>query len=353
MNKIFLTFTVLLVFSIVGFAQNRKDKAPVTYEELYDEPYAINKLFVQFQPIYGELFATNVNAGFGLEATYFWNDKAHFRAHARKAYASKFDFTRELAKQTSDVENVPEVFNYYELGGTYHIKDFEQSSKTKMVLYKKSYKGDRWAARVPLTAEIPSKVRKIYGGRLGGFAYDSNVDVNRALTAQGKTLADLVDESGEPIPLTIETEDGSFDETHVFTAIDVKGLYLGGSMTWIRNIAVDFDKFEEGVDDLILTAFFDVMVAPWTNLDDIIYNDTDPNTGAIVRRRFSADVLDTRLFGFRLGVDGKFNRTLSWGYGGEFGYRPSLQGRGFYMLLKISFPVYSTNIDYGVEAFGK
>ena len=352
MNKIFLTFSVLLLSSTIAFPQARKDKNPVTYEELYDEPYAINKLFVQFQPIYGELFVTNVNAGFGLEATYFWDDKAQFRAHTRKAYTSQFDFARELAIQTSDVANEPEVYNYYELGGTYHIKDFEESSKTKMVLYKKSYKGDRWAARVPLTAEIPSKVRKIYGGRLGGFAFDSNTDVNRALAAQDKPLTVLVDESGTPIPTEIPNEEGAFDELHAFTRIDVKGIYLGGSMSWIRNIVVDFDKFEEGVDDLILTAFLDIMVAPWIDVNDVLYNDTD-DTGAVVTRRYSADVIDTNLLGFRLGLDGKFNRTLSWAYGGEFGYRPSLKGRGFYMLLKISFPVYSTNIDYGVEAFGK
>ena len=336
----------------MAISQTRADQAPVTYEELYDEPYAINKLFIQFQPIYGELFVTNVNSGFGLEATYFLNDKAQFRAHARKTYNSKFDFSREHASRTSDVINVPRIYNYYELGGTYHIKDFEESSQTKMVLYRKSYRGDRWAARVPISAKIPSKVRKIYGGRLGGFFYDSHTDVNRALTAQGKTLADLVDESGEPMPPTVPTEDNSFNETSVFTGIAVKGLYLGGSMTWIRNIAVDFDNYEEGVDDLILTAFLDLLIAPSVELDDILFREFD-DEGNLITRRFSGDVLDTRMFGFRLGLDGKFNRTLGWSYGGELGYRPSLAGRGFYALIKISFPVFSTNIDYGVEAFGK
>ena len=73
-SHIFLT-ALLAIFSVQVVAQNRKDKVPVTYEELYDEPYAINKLFVQFQPMYGELFVSNINAGFGLEATYFLKDK--------------------------------------------------------------------------------------------------------------------------------------------------------------------------------------------------------------------------------------------------------------------------------------
>ena len=59
------------------------------------------------------------------------------------------------------------------------------------------------------------------------------------------------------------------------------------------------------------------------------------------------------MIGFRAGIDGKFNRTLSWSYGGEVGYRPSLSGQGFYALLKVSFPVFSSNLDNKVEAFGK
>jgi hypothetical protein len=69
MKNHFLMIAACLTFSVSLFAQNdRKDKTAVTYEEIYDEPYSINKLFIQFQPVYGELFATNVNAGFGIEA---------------------------------------------------------------------------------------------------------------------------------------------------------------------------------------------------------------------------------------------------------------------------------------------
>ena len=338
--------------AVATYAQKRRDQQPVTYEELYDEPYSINTLFVQFQPIYAELWKANVNAGFGLEATYFHKDKLTFRAHARKAYSRKFDLTRDIAYKNSDVSNEISTLNYFELGATYHIKDFDESSKTKMYLYKKSYKGDKWAARVPLNAEIPCKVRKIYGARLGGLFFDSGVDVNRALKAQDKTQDIFVDELGR-IPMGVNSN-GEPEDLKVFTSMDVKGIYLGGSMTWIRNIAVDFDnKYQEGVDDLIFTAFFDVIIAPAIGIDDINYTvSNDPNPG-LTTRTFSADGLDTSMFGFRAGLDGKFNRTLSWAYGGEIGVRPGVKGQGFYALVKISFPVYSTNLDYSVEAFGK
>src|SRR6478609_134863 len=122
---IFLIGLFVLSFQL-AIGQDRKDKTAVTYEELYDEPYSVNKLFVGFQPFYAELFATNTNAGFGAEASYYLKEKADFKAHFRKTYSSSFyDYNRELAHRNSNVDNKPEVFNYFELGGTYHFKDFE------------------------------------------------------------------------------------------------------------------------------------------------------------------------------------------------------------------------------------
>lgn len=353
MIRINQRFTIfcLLVLPFIGLAQGeRKDKTAVTYEEIYDEPYSINKLFIHLQPIYGEVFATNINAGFGLEANYYLRDKVDFKAHFRKTYSKSFyDFSRDLASKTSDVDNRFEVFNYYEFGFTYHIKDFEESSKTKMFLYKSSYKGNKWAARVPLTAEVPCKVRKIYGARLGGIIWDSSTDLNRVMESQGLSYADF--RSSDGILLSDFTTDAN-----LFTNISSKGLYLGGSMTWIRNVAVSFDKFEAGVDDLIFTAFFDLMFAPSLELDNIVYTPKDPGSGLPIiteQRTYDVSAVNLKKFGFRAGIEGKFNRQFSWAYGGEIGYRPSIEGNTFYALLKISFPVFGSNLDYGVEAFGK
>lgn len=342
-SHIFLA-ALLAISAVQAVAQSRKDKVPVTYEELYDEPYAINKLFVQFQPMYGEVYVSNINAGFGLEATYFMKDKFTFHAHGRLAYYKRFDMTRNQSIENSSVSNTAETYNYYEAGATYHIKDFEESSSTKMFLYKKSYRGSRWAARVPLTAEIPSKVRKIYGARLGGLVFDTEVDINRSLEAQDKTSEVLVDPNGAPIPASFTDTNGEVQELGLFSSQRVGAIYAGASMTWIRNVAVDFDnKYTEGVDDLIFTAFVDLIVAPSVRVDDLLYD------GSV----YSVDGLDTSMIGFRAGIEGKFNRTWGWAYGGEVGMRPGLLGRGFYALVKISFPVFSTNLDYSVEAFGK
>lgn len=353
MKHYFLMITACFTLSVNLLAQNdRKDKTAVTYEEIYDEPYSVNKLFVHFQPLYGELFVTNVNAGFGLEANYFHSDKADFKVHFRKTYTEKFyDFSRYLANKNSDVENKPTPYSYLEFGGTYHIRDFEESSKTKMFLYKNSYKGNRWASRVPLEAEVPCKVRKIYGARLGGILWHGTTDLGRALERQNLSNADLKDINNPEIYNSLPLD------ADVYTNIAATGVYLGGSMTWIKNVAVNFDKYEEGIDDLIFTAYLDILYSPSIVVDDVVYiwENPDPNDSnqILATGTYSTNAIKTKTIGFRAGIEGKFNRALSWAYGGEIGYRPSIEGSAFYALLKISFPVFGTNLDYKVESFGK
>src|SRR5687767_4438917 len=118
-NHFLIFIAAVLASSAALFAQDRKDKTPVTFEEIYDEPYSVNKLFIGFQPLYGELFVSNVNAGFGVEAVYYHLDKLDFKVQFRKTYSQKFfDFSRELANNNSDVDNAVEVYRYFELGGT-------------------------------------------------------------------------------------------------------------------------------------------------------------------------------------------------------------------------------------------
>ncbi|MCU0382820.1 MAG: hypothetical protein MUF68_02025 [Cyclobacteriaceae bacterium] len=145
-------------------------------------------------------------------------------------------------------------------------------------------------------------------------------------------------------------------DVKAFTNISSQSLYLGASYSWIKNVAVNFDKHEEGIDDLILTAYADILYAPFFTIDDVVYTHKDPLTGDKIPGRtytYSVSPVKNKQLGFRLGIEGKFNRQLSWAYGGEFGYRPSLTGRSFYAMFKISFPVFGTQLDYKVESFGK
>lgn len=365
----YIKSSLLLVFIVVGSIvavgqRANSDDAPVTFEELYDAPYDINQLFIGFQPMYGETFVTNINGGFGFEATYFHQDVMRIHAGARFAYGQKFDQERNRSESNSvfllnsdgttrkGMTDPINAYNYFEVGGTYHIKDFEKDSETKMYLYKKSYKGDKWAARVPRVAPIPSKLRQIYGARLGVMHYKTSTNLRTAMGKQGVKLNELVDEVGVPFTDNHENIDISLAAN-----MSVVGIYAGASMTWIHNVAVEFDnKYEAGVDDLILNAYVDFIYGASVVLGDITYlddNPSDPQRYISNPATYSLDPIQINPVGFRLGLEGKFNRTLSWSYGGEMGYRPSLKGRGFFALIKISVPVFSTNLKYEVEAFGK
>lgn len=339
MKKLFCVSFIVLLYAY-GSVQAQVDIADeaITYEALYDDPYAINRLFIHLQPLYAELFATNISAGFGIAGNYYHKDKLDFFGNLRQAYSRSFDYVRDIAIKNQEIENRPQSFTYFELGATYHIKDEESDTETKLILYSKNYqKGNRWAAQVPEHTVIPSKVRKIKGARLGGFAYDTSIDLKRIAEEQKVVLTDEIGALPEGI---------YYHSNQV-----VKGLFVGGSMAWIKNLAIKPDKgYSILSDDLILTTFLDIMVAPSIRIDDIQYRDPLNNNQI---RKFSTDKVKTSSFGFRGGIEGKFNREFSWAYGAELGVRPTVSGRGFFAMIRISLPVYSTNLDYGREAFGK
>jgi hypothetical protein len=335
-KRIFIAISIFTIFSFAGnvIAQNENlnsEATTLTYEELYDTPFDINKLFIHLQPMYGELFTTNTTIGWGIKGQYYMKNVADFEATIRAPYARTFDLTRDAAFKNSTVDNEARPFMYFEVLGTYHIKDEEQDTETKFILYSKRYKGDKWAATVPLHTIIPTKMRRIYGARFGGMSYKTSLDYSRIMDEQGVTL--ISDEGGEI----------GADES-VYGNMSALGFYIGGSMTLIKNVAVQPDKiYGTLVNDLIFTTYFDINFTPMVTIDDI-YIDGE---------RFSSEPIQKSVLGVRAGLEGKFNRAFSWAYGGEVGYRPGLKKSGFFMNIKISFPVFSTQLRYQVESFGK
>ena len=166
-------------------------------------------------------------------------------------------------------------------------------------------------------------LRQVIGGRLGGIFYNAMSDLNDVSRSQGFTLADG---NGTPIP----------SEVAAFTNVQTFSLSVGGSYTWIRNFAVEFqDGNEPSGDDLILTTYLDLLFAPSISLDDVIYQ------GQV----YSTSVVETNNLGFRVGVEGKFDRIMSWSYGVEMGVRPGVAQRGFFLMGRLSFPVFGTNFQ--------
>jgi hypothetical protein len=310
----------------------------VTYEEVYNDPYDINRLFFHFQPVYGEFFRTNINIGFGLRADYSLKNKIDFAVQFRMPYGARFDFNRDNAQKNSNFENSPKAFLFMEAGGFYHIIDKETEGKSKFVLYSKStIKQDQWESSVPEYVEAPVKIRRVYGVRAGGVYYQTSLNINDIANSQNVTI---VDSSGTAMP----------QELKAFSNMTSTAFYLGGGLSIIKNIALKFDKtYDEVSNDLIFNAFFDIFYAPWLNVDDLYYK---PAAG-LQEIIYSTSPIKTNSFGFRAGIDGKFNRFISFGYGIETGIRPGIKNQGFFILGRISFPVIGTNISGEVEAFGK
>jgi hypothetical protein len=344
MRRIFSIFLCSQFCITALLAQVDSVKNEISFEEIYDDPYSINKLFVSFQPFYGELFATNVNAGFGMEAHYLHANKFDLKAQFRKTYSSRFyDFNRELAIRNSIMSNEKEIFNYYELGGTYHVKDFDVSSTTRVFLYRKKSSANQWASTVPQHAEVPAKLRKIFGARAGAVIWNSTADISRALDKQDLSNADLLTANNESLPDTYVDTNGETQNLAVFSNIYAANVYIGASISRIRNMAVSIDDYDEGFDDGILTLYMDVMFAPSLKIDPVQYNGAE----------YSVQAIKLNTIGFRAGIDGKVNRKIGWAYGGEMGYRPTIQGRGFFALLKIAFPVIGTKLEKKGDSYGK
>ncbi|MEM7551042.1 MAG: hypothetical protein AAF363_15265 [Bacteroidota bacterium] len=348
--RIFFLLLVALFFLSIPFskAQRGRDKT-VVYEELYDEPYDLNKLWILFQPVYGELFVSNLTLGYGLEAQYMWDDKAEFRIAGRTAYAIATDFERDIAENNVFQINDTRPFTYYEVGGTYHIKDFEGEAETKMILLRSKENLNKLKASVPDQIKIPSKKRTIYGARLGALAYNTTTDIDRVIRDDNLVITTTSLEGNE-IPLDPNQE--------LFTNVNTVGIYLGGQYTKIKNFAVKPDKtFGTLVNDLIFTTYLDLIFAPTVDLDDVeiradFDNDGIPDDAGEILT-YNLDEISTSSIGFRAGMEGKFNREWSWAYNAEVGVRPGVSSRGFYFLLKLSFPVYSTQLKNTQEAFGK
>lgn len=334
--RFILFLSVGFLFSFFARSQETVQDKTVTFETLYDDPYDLNKVYLHVQPMYGEFFMTNVNIGFGLEVDYYLNRKFDFNLNFRKAYSQRFDMMRDASEKNNSAGNTAKAFYYLEGGGTYHIVDKEETSKVKFVLYSKNYKKrNQWETMVPEFIEANLKRRRIYGVRLGGSSYQSSFDVNRVLENQGKTLTDNL---GEPI-----VYDASF-----YSSISGAGFYVGGVMQLIRNAGIEIeDPYENNSSDLDFQVFVDVLVNPSLNVNDVYYR-PDPESPETI---IDLGTIDTNMIGGRAGIKGKFNRELSFGYIIETGIRPGLKGENFYMLAKLSFPIFGTKMVRKVDSF--
>lgn len=297
------------------------------YQMMYDDPYDIRNLYIQFQPFFGDVGSLNITGGFGIEASYYHKSTWDANIAFRTSYGKKFDINRDAAiKNASNNNEFPFHYNL-EFGGTYHLRDILMSEKSSTVLlYNKNLSGRDLATSIPKTTEVNGKVRNVIGIRLGGILHSTTVNINSVLVQQDKTL---FYSEGTPI----------FDET-LYSHLSTFTINVGGSYSWIRNYAIEFsDEWDPAGDDKMLTPYFDILFAPSVKLANL-------NMPA---ETVSTDPIDKLKVGFRGGLDVKFNKKFSWAYGVQGGLRPGIKGSGWYLMFKMSFPVYARKLDISAK----
>jgi len=266
-----------------------------------------------------------------LEVDYYLKDIMDFQLNFRTPYSRSTDLMRDAATKNSDILNTPKRFYYGELGLNFHVKDQIISTKSKFVLYSKNFqKFNRWKTMTPEYIYVPSNLRRIFGIRLGGSAYQSAFDVTRVLDNQGKSLDEI-----------IPPED---NQLSFYSNIASQGFYIGGSMELIKNIAINFENlYDQTANDLMFTVFLDLLIHPFTSIEDF----------EVVKALeiYSSEIIDTNIIGFRGGIKGKFNRAIGFGYKIEIGMRPGIRGNGFYMMGVFSVPVFGFRLNKGESAF--
>lgn len=324
-----LLFLILLLPVRIIAQDSSKPLAPdtTTRQVVYDQPEKVRRLFLGLQPIYSDVFANGVNAGYGAEVFFLpKNGKFDLRASFRKPYSTRFfDQVQDNMDKTSNTLNESVGFMFLELGATWHLKDRTQSAPGKISVISKEggNQKDRWTRAAQVT--VPFKQRTITGVRAGFQAWRSAVNVTKTLDKQDSRNAYVA------LPEQLEDADGNFTPFSIYSNVYNRTIYAGYSLTQIRNHSVLFDGYDAAVQDRILTLYADLMVAPWLELDDAAYGVAT----------YSLEKVKLRRTGLRAGVDLRSNRKLGWGYGAEIGWRPAPRGNTSYLLIRLSVPVFA------------
>ena len=321
----------LVLFTSMGFAQRNdvaNSKEDVNYEVMYDEPYDLYKMWIQFTPVYADFFSTNVNAGYGLQARYFLKEKFDFSLQYRKSYGKGTEYSRLTGDKYQESANKLGVFQYLEGGATYHLRDELGAGSTQMALLNKRYSNEKLASTVGEHILVPSKVRKVTGIRAGGYFWSSAFRVsdvvakkNLSLTAQGDPTDTLLGNGA-------------------YSNLQSAGFYLGGSLAKIRNIAIKPRKYDSNVNDVMFTAYADLIFAPYLQLENVKMKDPITKQETI----YDVSTVPLKKLGFRIGIEGMMNREFGWAWGLETGYRPSVAGRSFFLTGKVSI-AFATRFD--------
>lgn len=299
----------------------------VEWQSVIDKPESIRRFFLGLQPLYADVFANGINAGYGVDALYLpKSGKYDVRASFRKPYSSRSaDFVKDKMTRYSNTLNDPVGFMYFEMSGSVTIKDQVKNSPVKIAVIRKSEKPSslNWVESVPVP--MPSKIRVMQSVRVGFQSWRSALDVTSTLEKQGSRNADVA------LPEQLIDEDGNVSPFYVFSNLYNRTIFAGFGLTQIRNRSLLIDGYETALQDKMVTFYGDLMYARNLSIDDAVYGLAE----------YSLEKVKLNKIGLRAGVEMRTNRKRGWGYAAETGWRPAPKGNTGYLLIKVSIPVFA------------
>lgn len=342
---------LMLLISYPGFCQLESafPSQAVSYKVLQDDPTDLNNLWIHVQPVTIDVSQMNAAVGSGLELTYQVIPKLELKCGFRGNLINAFDLQRNAAMQKANITtqeskreegqmvitNPFARFSHFETGGFYSFLEKTKEGSSKVVLNAQEVPDKTNFADV---IEVNAKTRQILGARLGFQTTRSTVSVQTALENQDVTIrgdkGTQISSAGTQSATGFKTNNNS---NSLYTTFSSTGFYLGAGFQRIKNLSLKTDQQGLVNNNSILTVYADLIINPWTNLADIQAQQVARNGS----ETFDMGGLNVHKVGGRAGFEIRYNQASFVSFGAEIGYRPAIQGQGFYGLFKLGIPTFS------------
>lgn len=328
----------------------------VLYKVLVDDPGIQNRLWLHLQPITADGMAMNAAVGSGLE-THWITPLKGLELHGgirgtffnamdlqKKASGSASVFLQETKYDDPSRNSLNRDFSRFlawEAGAYYPLFEKKTNGKANIAVPDPS--------GVAENLELNARVLRSIGLRLGWNSLQTTVSLNRAMEDQNSELKGskgtiLSPQGSSAIPGSPYISQAG--RNSIFTSFSSSGIYAGVAMQRRKNISIKTETMGIVSSNSILTFYADLILNPFTELSP--FSMTRLSTGETEKFE-TDDAIKTGNLGFRTGFEIRYNEGSFMSAGGEIGYRPAIQGQGFYASLRIGIPVFSA----GRNAFVK
>lgn len=335
----------LLAGKVSAQLESSYPSSAIMYKVLVDDPSVQNQLWLHIQPITADGMSMNASVGSGLETHWISPFKGiEFHAGIRGNFFNAMDLQKKASKSAAifiqtdkyddPIQNPIAVtlsrFLAWEAGGFYPIKEFMSNGRANISMPDQT--------GIAENLELNAKVLRTLGARLGVNSLMTTVSLNKALEDQNLELlgnrGNRLSPKGATLGSVYNTRDGI---NSLFTSFASTGFYAGIGMQRRKNLNIKTETLGIISSNSILSFYADVMVNPWTSLKPIAYT----QNGSGEKEEFQVDKVKLMKLGFRTGFEIRHNENPFLSAGGEIGYRPAIQGQGFYAALRIGIPVFS------------